>query len=403
MSWLGRGAVIVLAAGLAASIAWALWPRPRIVDAARAEQRTFERAVEVEGRTHMRLRHVATAPLGGTLGRVRLEVGDRVEAGSELASISTGLAPLDNARIRSQLVERLGAAEAAKARGDAVVARGEARVAQARADLGRTVRLVESGTATPARREQDELALALAGRDLDVARSEVHMAEHELDLARAALGLVDRRVESGAAEERIEVRTPIAGVVLKVHQESAGPIAMGTPILEIADPDRLEVVADVLTTDAVVMQPGDGVQILRWGGPAVLDGVVRRIEPAGFTKVSALGVDEQRTNVLIDIAAPRETWPALGDAFRVDARIVLERTADATVVPVTSLFRDGDGWSLFVVEGDRAVKRPVEVAATSGRDARIVGGVAPGALLVDFPDAGVRDGGRVAPRDTPAR
>ena len=213
------------------------------------------------------------------------------------------------------------------------------------------------------------LALELAERDLAAAEFAAHTAEHDVESARAALA----RVREGG-DEPFQVTAPIAGRVFRVLQESAGVVAQGTPLLEVADPADLEIVVDVLTSDAVRIRPGAPVRIERWGGDAPLDGRVRLVEPSGYTKLSALGVEEQRTNVVIDLTSPPAVWQALGDGFRVDARIVVFRADDALKVPASALFRDGDGWAAFVVEHGRARKRPVVSPRRSAREALIESG-----------------------------
>jgi HlyD family secretion protein len=396
---MGRtGRIVALGAVVAVAgvLAWALRPRPIDVDLVTVRSGLFVETVENEGRTHMRLRHVVASPIFGTQSRIPFDVGDHVDRSTVLVTITTGTTPIDNPRVRRQLEERLGAAEAAKLRADAVVARAEARLAQARSDLARTTALAAKGTASEAKREQDELVANVAARDVDVARLEAHVAEHEIDLARAAVGLSEK---SAGTEERLEIRSPIEGVVIKVFHDSEGPVSLGTVLMEVADPGKLEVIADMLTTDAVRVSPGTPARIERWGGPKTLDAVVRRIEPAGFTKVSALGVDEQRVNVVLDLTSPPEDWRSLGDAFRVDVAIELSRQEDALTVPLSALFREGEGWSLFVDEAGRAFKRRLDLVATAGRLASIRGDIQRGARVVDFPPPSLRDGQRIRLRD----
>lgn len=394
MGWTTRITVVAAVAVVAAGIAWGLRPQPVRVDAVAVTRGAFVEEVTSEGRTHMRVRHEVDAPIAGLQSRIRFEVGDPVDRETVVATIGAGPTPIDDPRTRRQLEERLGAAEAARSRADVVVARAASRHEQADADLARSADLVEKGSAPTTRREQDALAATIAERDLDVARLEVVMAAHEVDLARAAVGLSLPASEHPGGE-RLDIRSPIEGVVLRVMRESAGPVAIGTPILEIADPDRLEIEADVLTTDAVRIRPGAPVIVERWGGPRPLAAVVRRVEPAGFTKVSALGVDEQRVRVVMDLTSPRDEWRRLGDAFRVEVRVEISRDDDALMVPVAALVRDGAGWSLFVVEAGRAVRRPAERIASSGRVARVRADLRPGDRVIAFPPATLGDGARV--------
>ena len=387
-----RFAMTLVLVGGAAAVGWMLLrPSPILVDTAPVTRGAFVRTILSEGKTRVRDRYVVSSPISGLLGRVTLKVGDRVELNSILAIVSPGAVPLDDPRARRQLEERLGVAEAARDRVKAAAARARAKLDQARADLERTSALASKGVATATRREQDELAVKLAEREAEVAEFDVHLSEHEEALARAAM-----QTNSGdGSTQTIEIRSPISGVVLKVSQESEGPVSVGSTILEIGDPARLEVIADVLTTDAVQMKVGAPARIERWGGPVDLDATVTRIEPAGFTKVSALGIDEQRVLVVLAITAPLEEWSALGDAFRVEARIEVARVIDALTIPVGALFRGG-GWNVFIVVDGQAKRREVAVTQRSETRALISDGLSGGEYVAIFPPPTLRDGSDVA-------
>ena len=381
----------IVALGAAAAGWMLLRPSPILVDTAPVTRGAFVRSILSEGKTRVRDRYVVSSPISGLLGRIALKVGDRVEMNSILAVVSPSAVPLDDPRARRQLEERLGVAEAARDRVKAAAARARAKLDQARADLERTSALASKGVATATRREQDELAVKLAEREAEVAEFDVHLSEHEEALARAAM-----QTNSGdGSTQAIEIRSPISGVVLKVSQESEGPVSVGSTILEIGDPARLEVIADVLTTDAVQMKVGAPARIERWGGPVDLDATVTRIEPAGFTKVSALGIDEQRVLVVLAITAPLEEWSALGDAFRVEARIEVARVIDALTIPVGALFRGG-GWNVFIVVDGQAKRREVAVTQRSETRALIADGLSEGQHVVIFPPPTLRDGSAVA-------
>jgi HlyD family secretion protein len=197
------------------------------------------------------------------------------------------------------------------------------------------------------------------------------------------------------ANERLEIRSPVAGRVLRVLQESEGMVALGTPLLEIADPSDLEVVVDVLTTDAVQIRPGMPVRIERYGAVFPLEGRVRLIEPSAFTKISALGVEEQRVNVVIDIISPFEQWKALGDGYRVETQIIVFDEESAVKIPVSALFREGEQWAVFVLSSGRAHKRIVKVGRRGGAEAMIEDGLEPGEQVIVYPSDAVKDGVRV--------
>lgn len=394
MGWRSKALALAAALGVA-GLGWlALRPTATPVDIAEVRRGAFVQSVLNEGKTRVRDRYAVAAPIAGTLARIGLKAGDAVDKGGVLAIVSPGFAPLDDPRARLQLEERLGAAEAARNRAVAAEARARARFEQARADLSRTNALLAKGAATLARQELDELSARVAEREVQVAEFEVDLARHEEALARAALqtsGVAD------AGARRIEIRSPIAGVVLKVLQESEGPIAVGANLMEIGDPAQLEIIADVLTTDAVRIAPGAPARIERWGGGGDLDARVAKVEPGAFTKVSALGIDEQRVNVVLDLVAPRAQWRTLGDGFRVEARIEVARQADALSIPAGALFRSGAGWAVFVVADGRAALRAVEIAQRNDNAAAIAAGLSEGDRVIVFPPPALRDGARVRP------
>jgi HlyD family secretion protein len=239
--------------------------------------------------------------------------------------------------------------------------------------------------------EHDTSTFQAAERDVAAAELRHHAAEHALDQARAAL----KRSGETEGTEQFPVSAPIDGRVLKVIQESEGAVSLGAPLLELGDPADLEVVVDVLTTDAARIREGAKVLLERWGGPTPLQARVRRVEPSGFTKISALGVEEQRVWIVIDITSPRELWTALGDGYRVDVKIIVDQIEKAVVVPIGALFRRGDPWQVFVVDGGRARLRSVKVLRRSGRLAAIAEGLRPGESVVLYPPSALKEGSAV--------
>ena len=320
-----------------------------------------------------------------------------MKADDAVATILPSPAPFLDPRSRQQAEERLGAAEAARERTKAMVERTQAEAAQAKNDLDRTRNLKESGTSTVLALERAETAMRVAERDLRAAQFQDHAAEHEIEQAKVLLAQFHNG-GGGAPPERWNVTAPVAGLVLKVTQESEMVVQPGTPILEIGNPRDLEVVVDVLSTDAVEIHPGAQVAIEHWGGPGVLAGRVRRVEPAAFTKISTLGVEEQRVNVLIDIAAPEKDWAGLGDAFQVDARITVFSSDDATIVPAGALFRTGENWNVYVVNDGRAQRRSVNLLRRSGRFAAVTAGVRRGDRVIVYPSDRIAPDVRVETR-----
>ncbi len=395
--------LLVVAGLLGMAIAAALlWPRSVPVDVATVKRGRFELTVEEDGTTRVRERYVVSAPVMGTVLRVDRHAGEEVSRGELLLSIVPTAPTLLDARSRQELGERVGAAEATARRAAAVLERTRINLAQEQVELARVQRLSTAAGLSQTDIERAQLAVDMRIKEMAAAEFGHHLAEHELEMARTALlRLRDPRRESGASGEPWEIRSPVQGRVLRVLQESEAVVSAGTPLLELADPNDIEVVVDLLTVDAVRVAPGARVSIERWGGDMPLEGRVRLVEPSGFTKLSALGVEEQRVNVVVDIVSPAERWRSLGDGFRVDARITVEERDDALVAPSGALFRDGDGWAAYVVEGGRARRRAVAVGARGERESVIDTGLAEGSQVVVYPSDAIADGVRVRPRPGP--
>jgi HlyD family secretion protein len=393
-----RIAIVVGVLATAAVVAWAVMPGPVPVETVAVTKGRFVASVDEDGKTRVHERYVVVAPLAGRLGRIRYKVGDQIKVDDVVATITPSPAPLMDPRTRHEVEERLGAAEANVDWAKAVVERARAQSDQANTDLARTRTLAKRGAATAQALEHAELAVRLADRDLRAAKFLDHAAEHELSQMRALLARYGSNTNTDESPESWSVVAPVAGVVLKVAQESETIVQPGTPLLDIGDPHDLEVVVDVLSTDAIEIHPGADVAIVHWGGEGQLSGRVRRVEPAAFTKISTLGVEEQRVNILIDILSPPEQWAGLGDAYQVDARITVLAHDDATIVPTGALFRRGDQWNVYVVKDGRAQIRDVQVLRRSGRLAAIASGLNRGDAVIVYPSDRVASGVRVGPR-----
>lgn len=392
---------IAIAAGvilIAAAVAWAVMPGAVPVETAPVIKGKFVASVDEDGKTRVRERYIVAAPLAGRLGRIRFKVGDPIKVDDAVATITPSPAPLMDPRTREEVEERLGAAEANVGRAKAVVERARAQSAQANTDFNRTRTLADRGAATAQALEHAELAVRLADRDLRAAEFLDRAAEHELSQMRALLARYSGDTNADQPAESWNVAAPVSGVVLRVAQESETIVQPGTPLLDVGDPRDLEIVVDVLSTDAVEIRPGAEVTIVHWGGPAALSGRVRRVEPAAFTKVSTLGVEEQRVNVLIDIVSPAEQWASLGDAYQVDAQIVVFTLDDAIIIPAGALFRRGDQWKVFVVKDGRAQIRDVQLLRRSGRFAAIASGLKQDDVVIVYPGDRVASGVRVGVR-----
>ena len=393
-----KRSTVVLAVGVlavAALAAWSFRPRPVPVETKVVGLALFEATVDEEGRTRVRDRFTVSAPAAGRLERIALQAGDAVEAGDLLAVIRPAPPALQDSRALAQLRERVGAAQAVVLRAEANAARVQAALAQARIDAGRAAELAQRGFASPSTAEAARLALVQREQELSAARFEQRAAGHELAMAQAALAQTERPGQ-GKLSSAIEIRAPVAGRILKVAQESEAVVAVGTPLLDLGDAASLEAVVEVLSQDATRIAPGMPVRMQAATGGAELAGRVRLVEPSARTKVSALGVEEQRVDVVVDL----DRVPAsVGDGYRVDARIVVLAEESVPVVPVGALYREGDGWSVFLLDGGRAQRREVRISARNQRVARVTEGLAPGDTVIVYPPDSVRDGARVRARD----
>jgi len=381
----------VAALALAALVAWALQPQPIAVETAAVTRGAFEQTIVDDGKTRVRDRYVIAAPLAGRVERIRLEPGDAVRQDQVVALLTPTAPAFLDARTARELQERVGAAQAQEARARAETLKVLAQRDQARADLERQTKLAAGGFVSPTAREQVALALRTAERSVEAARFAEEAAGHDRAQARAALA----RYRSGDPTAKWEVTSPVNGSVLKVVQKSESPVALGTPLLEVADARSLEAVVDVLSQDAVAIRSGMVARVELGQGVAPQPALVRLVEPAAFTKVSALGVEEQRVNVILDFAGPLDRIWTIGDAFRVEAHIVTHRVEDAVKVPVGALFREGDGWAVFLAEADRAVKRAVKVPRRNGAEAMVEDGLAPGDRVIVYPSDALRDGAKI--------
>jgi HlyD family secretion protein len=385
-TWIIAGLVLLVVFG----VYWMVRPRPIAIETAEVALERFTHMVEEDGRTRIRNRYTVSAPISGLMPRLILHVGDPVQAGQTLISITPNIAPLLDVRMRKELEERVGAAEAALEEAASLNERTKVDLVQARTNLARTAKLQKSGAATAAQLDRDTFAVQAAEREAHAAEQRWHAAEHALRQAKAAV----RRSGDSSSNEHFPVLSPIDGRVLKVIQESEAAVPLGSPILELGDPKDLEVAVDILTSDAASIRPGARAVLERWGGEP-LEGRVRRVEPSGFTKISALGVEEQRVWVILDITSQPEKWTGLGDGYRVDVKISVEEIDEAITMPIGALFRRGGNWHVFIIEGDRAKLRTVDIARRSGRLAAISAGVQAGEVVIVYPPTQLTDGSAV--------
>ena len=411
-TWLVSGAAVLT---LALALAWAFAPRPVEVELAPVTQGRFETTIDEDGKTRLADRYLISAPLAGRLARITLKEGDVVAVDTPLAVLSSVLPTMLDERTRRELQARIESAQDNVTRAGSRIARAQVSLDQAKNEVRRSEQLAQQGFIATIKVETDRLATLGAQREVESAAAERRMAAHELEQTQAALGAVRQPAAGagdGANKSGFTVRAPSAGRVLRVLQTSEGAVALGTPLLELGDTQRMEVVAELLTTDALAARTGSRVVIERWGGPTTLEGRVRSVEPAAFTKVSALGVEEQRVRVLIDITSPHPEWQALGDGYRVSVRIITLAEGNAVQVPASAVFplpadaadaTDGapataPRFAVFLSDGGRARLVRVVLGARNGSAAWIRSGLLSGQQVIVYPPATVRDGVRVAAR-----
>jgi len=380
---------ILLAGGAVVLLTIWLRPTPTKVDVAKARRGPMRVTVDGEGKTRVRDRYVVATPVAGRLRRITLRRGDEVADGQVIAQIDPlPLAPLDP-RQRAEAVGRVNAAEDAKREIDRMVERNKATYEQARRDLERSTILSRSGDISRQELEQAQTTVATSLREYEAARSKADSAAHEVEVARAALLAANQSQNQPSA---VKIQAPTRGSVLRVIEESERVVSAGAPLVELSNPSNLEVVIELLSTDAVKVTPGALVLIEDWGGPDALDARVRLIEPSAFTKISALGIEEQRVNVIADLSEPLS---ALGDGYRVEGRVVIWQGENVLQVPVSALFRRGDSWSLFVVSNGQARLRDVQIGQRTPFEAEIKGGLEEGSEVITHPSNDLQDGIRV--------
>jgi HlyD family secretion protein len=388
---------IAAAVVLAVMLVVAFRPQPLPVDMSEVSAGPMIVAVRDEAHTRVHNEYVVSAPVAGQLLRVPFKAGAKVMAGDTVARILPADPTFLDVRTRAESQAAVRSAEASLRLADAELEAAEAQHTYARTEAERLGTLRDRGLVAQDALDRARLQLRVAESDLGTAREGVRMRQAEVEVARARL--LQPGAE-GTESAVVEVTAPVSGNVLRVAQESAAVILSGAEILSIGDPADLEIVAELLSTDAVSVTPGARVIVENWGRDrAPLHGTVRLVEPFGFLKVSALGVEEQRVNVIVDFTGAREAWTSLGHGYRVEVAIVVWETANAVQVPVSALFRYGGEWAVYVVDdGGVARRTPVEVGRDNGQSAEILSGLEPGTTVILYPGEQLDDGARVVAR-----
>jgi HlyD family secretion protein len=383
--------VLIAAAVVGGLLAVALWPRAVPVEIATVARGPLVVTVDEEGMTRVRDRFVVSSPVAGRVLRIELEPGDTVKRGQTVARVRAEAAPLLDERTRAEAQAAVDSARAALGRARAEEQRARATLSQQQRELTRVRELAESRVVSSQELDAREADAKVAQESVNAAAFAVQAATSDLQRALARL----TPTNPDASGRVVTVAAPVDGVVLKRIRESEAMVPAGDPLLEIGDPHRLEIVSDLLSTDAVRIKPGARAMIEQWGGDKKLAARVRRVEPAGFTKISALGVEEQRVNVVLDFVDPSAAFAALGDAYRVEVRVVTWEATDVLKVPTSALFREGERWAVYRVEDNRARRTIVELGHQTGQEAEVTGGLSADARIILHPGDTLQDGARV--------
>lgn len=386
-----RLALVALALLVVGAIIYAYIPSPLQVSVTLVSRGPMEVSIEEEGRTRVRERYVVTAPVAAYAPRLTLHVGDSVHNGQKLTVLEPLPPGVLDVRSRAQAEARVAQARAAlhAAQTNAEAAKASADFAEG--DLKRTKSLRATGAVSQTVLDRAESEARRSEAMSASAKSSIEVARYDLTAAETALRYT---VSGRGGGERVPVTSPVDGVVLAVEHEDEGVVAPAQPLITVGDPHALEVTVDLLSSDAVRIHPGTRVIFTRWGGEAPLEGRARSIEPVAFTKISALGVEEQRVLVIVDIVSPAKEWTSLGDAYRMEAHFIVWASQDALRVPVSALFRSGDTWAVLAVDGGRLERRSLQIGERGDLYAEVLGGLKEGDMVITYPDDSLREGER---------
>ena len=395
MKWVFRIAIVVIVGALVAGVFGVFRTQPVDVDVATAERAPLEQTVVNDGVTRVRERYTVSAPVAGTLARIDLHEGAVVEPGAVLARLLPLPSPLLDPRAHDVADRRLASAIDAQRQAQATVERAAAAEDEAKRELARTQELSAKAAIPLAELDRAQVEARVRAAELASAQFAARVAAHAIEESRAAL---ETFTPGGKVSQPFEVTSPVHGKILHVLHQRESAVTAGTPLLEIGDPEALELAVDVLSQDGVAIQPGMSARVVHWGASTPLVAKVRLVEPAAFAKTSALGVEEHRVNVLLDLESPPAQWRALGDGFAVDVEIVVWSRPDVLQVPASALYRRGSAWSVFVVAGGKARARDVQIGHRGPLMTEITSGLAAGDVVIVHPAASVRDGVLVAHR-----
>ena len=389
---------IITAVIVVAALAYGLKPQPALVETAVIEEGQFQVTINEEGITRVKDRYVISAPVSGYVRRIDLDIGDTVEKQQILTQLEPLRSNVLDPRNRAEAEARVAAANSAL-----LVAQQQAEAAKVDADFAnqefeRKQKLKAKGFISEEELHAAQTEKRRADAVLRSARFSVDVAKYDLQAANTLLQYSAAQKTDGVLREHVPIESPVNGSVLSIHRKSEGVVNAGTPLLEVGDPAALEVAVDVLSFDAVNIAPGMEVSLQRWGGDSI-KGAVRVVEPVGFTKVSALGVEEQRVWVIVDLVSPRDQWQRLGDGYRMDATFLVWQADNVVIAPNASLFRLNNEWQVFKLVDGEVQQQQVTVGKRNGLHAQILKGLAPGDEVVVHPDSELKDGGEVTVRE----
>ena len=390
----------VLVAFLLIGLVYGLWPRAVLVDLITLERGELRVSIDEEGETRVRDVFTLSAPVAGRVRRIELDPSDEVIAHE---TIIAEIEPIDpeflDTRSTAQAEAGVEAAKAAKTLAQASVEEAKAELEFAQAELERNRKLFKENTVSERTLDEAERSFKTRSAALGTARAMLQMRIFELEHARAQLMTPIDTMDQHGLCHCIPIRAPVNGRILQVLHENEGVVPAGQALVDIGDPGSLEIVVDLLSSDAVKVRAGQPVIIEEWGGEGELEGQVRRVEPFGFTKVSALGIEEQRVNVIIDFNSPAEQWSRLGHGYQVEVKIVIWEGKDVIKLPLTSLFRDNERWAVYREENGRAQLQYIELGRRTGLEAEIIEGISTGDRIVAYPSDRVTEAVRISPRN----
>jgi HlyD family secretion protein len=386
-----RIVLLVVAIATIGAIVYGFLPKPRLVEVASARRAPMQVTVEEEGKTRVVDRFVVSAPVDGFSRRVELKVGDPVSKGQTLVQLEPLRSDVLDPRARAQAEARVSAAAALLRAAEQKARAAKTEAAFAQSDYERVRNLAQQQLASKEQEEQTRTKAQSTAANRRSAEFSVDVARFELQAAKTALAYSAAQ-DSSTPAEHVTITAPVDGSVLKLYRESEGVVSAGQPLIEVGNARSLEVEVDVLSADAVRIKPGMRVLFDRWGGDEPLQGKVRVVEPAGFTKISALGVEEQRVNIISDFVSDPSLWQSLGDAYRVEASFILWEQDKVLQVPASALFRYKDSWAVFVVENGRAQRRAIKIGHRTGLAAQILDGLKEGETVITHPDDTIEDG-----------